>query len=111
MAHDNEGSAGAAEEPAETRELAKVIEPDGRTVVLTEHAWLHIINEHRGMERYRRAIMETITHPDDRQNDVRPGRERYFSKNKVPTRWLRVVVDFNRDPGEVVTAFPQDNEP
>lgn len=85
MAHDNEGSAGAAEEPAETRELAKVIEPDGRTVVLTEHAWLHIINEHRGMERYRRAIMETITHPDDRQTMSDPG----GSATSPRTRCLR----------------------
>lgn len=55
--------------------------------------------------------METITHPDHRETDVRPGRERYFGRARGPSEWLRVVIDFSRDPGEVVTAFGQTNEP
>jgi len=63
------------------------------------------------MARHRRTITETISHPHERQNDARPGRERYFAHRKGPATWLRVVVDYNRNPAEVVTAFGQDNEP
>ena len=63
------------------------------------------------MARFERAIMETITHPDDRGTDVRPNREQYFSQEKGPSLWLRVVVDFSNDPAEIVTAFGQDNDP
>lgn len=96
---------------ARGRERAKVLEPNGRTVVLTDDAWDHIRLEHRDMARFERAIMETITHPDEWQPDVRPSRERYFARGKGPSRWLRVVVEFSGEPGEVVTAFGQDNEP
>ena len=94
----------------EPKVRGKVIDPDGRTVILTESAWRHIC-QHVGMERYERAIIETVTHPDERHMDLRPGRERFYAKEAGPTRWLRVVVDFNFEPGEIVTAFGHDNEP
>jgi len=95
---------------AESKVRGKVVDPDGRTVILTERAWRHIC-QHVGMERYERAIMAAVTHPDDRHMDIRPGRERFFAKEAGPTRWLRVVVDFSDDPGEIVTAFGHENEP
>lgn len=88
-----------------------VIEPDGRTVVLSEDVWQHIRAQHPELARYERAIMETISHPNERTDDVRPGRERYFASGKGPSRWLRVVVEFDGTQGEVVTAFGQRNEP
>jgi hypothetical protein len=94
--------------PSEIRR--RVIDPDGRIVVLTEHSWRHIC-EHAEMARFEQQVMETITHPDERRRDVRPGRERFLAQDRGPARWLRVVVDFNVDPGEVVTAFGHDNDP
>jgi hypothetical protein len=90
---------------------AKVIEPDGRTVVLRDEQWVHIRNEHLEMARFERAIMETVTHPDDRKPDPRPGRERYYGDGRGPSRWLRVIVDLNEEPGWVVTAFGHDEAP
>ena len=55
--------------------------------------------------------METVTHPSHREEDVRPGRERFFGESRGPSRWLRVVVDYSVEPGFVVTAFGQDDEP
>jgi hypothetical protein len=50
--------------------------------------------------------------PDHRENDPRPGRERFYRQNVLqPGRWLRVVVDFSDDPGWIVTALVQDNDP
>lgn len=88
----------------------KVIEPDGRTVVLYEDTWDLIRDKHRDMRLYERAIIETITHPDHRQADERPSRERYFKQGQGPAEWLRVVVDFSGGQGEVVTAFGHNNE-
>ncbi|MBA3245984.1 MAG: hypothetical protein H0T61_12530 [Actinobacteria bacterium] len=89
-----------------------VVEPDGRTVVLTEDAWQHIRTQHPELAPYERAIMETISHPNERTTDVRRGRERYFASGKGPSRWLRVVVEFDGSSrGEVITAFGQRNDP
>lgn len=57
------------------------------------------------------TIMDTVTRPDVHEDDLIAGRERFFRRDLDPSRWLRVVVDFNRDPGRVVTAFIQDNPP
>ena len=49
--------------------------------------------------------METVISPSRRSPDVRPGRERYFTEGKGPSRFLCVVVAFTGDRGEIVTAF------
>ena len=90
---------------------AKAVEPGGRTVVLRDEQWAHIRDEHPEMARFERTIMETITHPDDRKADPRPGRERYYGHGRGPSRWLRVVVDFSDDPGWIVTAFGHSEDP
>jgi hypothetical protein len=85
--------------PAHDQELAKALDPDGRTVVLRQKQWDHICSEHPEMARHQRAIMETITHPDDRADDERPGREQFFAQGKGPSGWLRVIIDYSRRPG------------
>ena len=57
------------------------------------------------------AILDTVARPDTREDDPAPGRERFFRRDLDPSRFMRVVVDFNEAPGFVVTAFVQDNEP
>jgi hypothetical protein len=63
------------------------------------------------MLRHVAAILDAVSRPDVRHNDPAPGRERFYRCDLDPTRWLRVVVDFNQSPGFVVTAFIQDHEP
>jgi hypothetical protein len=43
--------------------------------------------------------------------DSLPGRERFYRQHIEPNRWLRVVVDFNDEPGWIVTAVVQENDP
>ena len=76
-----------------------------------EEQWSHVTTEHPEMARFERAIMEAVTHPSHREDDLRPGRERFFAEDRGPSRWLRVVVDFSVEPGQIVTAFGQDNDP
>ncbi|MGH2983198.1 MAG: hypothetical protein ACRDK5_02910, partial [Solirubrobacterales bacterium] len=63
------------------------------------------------MLRHVDAILDVVSRPHFREDDPAPGRERFFRRDLDPRRWLRVVVDFNRSPAYVVTAFVQDNEP
>jgi len=91
--------------------LADTIDPDGRAVVLDEEGWEHILHEHGELAPYREAIMATISSPDYRRPDPRPGRERYYSRDLGPSRWLFVVVHFNEAPGRVVTAYANRKDP
>ena len=56
------------------------------------------------------AILATVARPDAREDDPRPGRERFYRQDLDPGRWLRVVVDFNAKPAFVVTALVQHND-
>jgi hypothetical protein len=56
-------------------------------------------------------ILGTVAHPDHRAADPIAGREHFYRRHIDPRRWLRVVVDFNDEPGWVVTALVQENPP
>lgn len=88
----------------------RVVDPDNRTVVLTNQAWEdHIVRFKPEMAKYEDHVMETITHPDERADDEKPGRERFYREGR--THWLRVVVAYEGQEGEVVTAFWHPAEP
>jgi hypothetical protein len=89
---------------------SKVIDPDGRIVTLSEEAWQHILEEHRELAPYERLVTETISHPLDRDDDVRPERERYYNEGQGPTRFFCVVVEYIGQEGDVITAFGHRNE-
>jgi hypothetical protein len=58
------------------------------------------------------TILGTVEAPDLREDDPLPGRERFFRADFPDAhRWLRVVVDFSDDPGWIVTAVVQKNDP
>ncbi len=85
--------------------LDSVQTPDGDAVVLTATAWRHISDEHPDIAPYRNEVLATIAEPDAVTSDPRPGRQRFYRHGVGPSRWLRVIVDFNRNPARVVTAF------
>ena len=94
-------------------EIRRTRDPDGREVVFDAAAHLHLLEGGRGWLAERvDLIVETVERPDHRENDPRPGRERFYRQNVLrPGRWLRVVVDFEVVPASIVTAFVQDNDP
>jgi hypothetical protein len=89
------------------------IDPHARRVVFDAASHLHLARGGRAwLLDHTKAILETIERPDHHEDDPRPGRERFYRQNALdPGRWLRVVVDFNDEPGWVVTALVQDNNP
>jgi len=89
-----------------------VADPDGRTVVFTAWSWRHIQSVRPELLNELDAIISTIGHPDFREADPRPGRERFYRRHVTDrVRWMRVVVDCNRDPAVIVTAFIQRKNP
>lgn len=53
-----------------------------------------------------------VATPDHREDDPRPGSERFYRHNALrPGHWFRVVVDFNDVPAWIVTVLVQDNDP
>ena len=58
------------------------------------------------------AVLAAVARPDYREGDPIAGRERFYQQRITDkVRWLRVVVDFNRTPAVVVTAFIQRKSP
>jgi len=94
-------------------DLPRVItDPDGRAVVFTARTWRHIQSARPELLDELDAIVSTISYPDFRESDPRPGRERFYRRRVTDrVRWMRVVVDFNRDPAVIVTAFIQRKNP
>lgn len=89
-----------------------VSDPDGRTVAFDDGTRLHLALHHPALLDEEDLILSTIQHPDFRDNDLRPGRERFYRRHVLdPRRWLRVVVEFDETPAWVVTAFVQDVDP
>jgi hypothetical protein len=89
----------------------QVSDPDGRPVLVDRRTLGHLARRRPGMAAHVDAIVAAVERPDLRQDDPVPGRERFYRRDIDPTRWLRVVVDFNDSPAFVVTAFVQTNEP
>jgi hypothetical protein len=92
-------------------EHPQAIDPDGRRVVFDTGSWRHLARRRRWLLEHIGVIMGAVARPDFRALDATPGRERFYRQHIEPNRWLRVVVDFSEDPGWVVTAVVQDNDP
>jgi hypothetical protein len=90
--------------------IAEALGPDGRRVEIHSRRWSHVLEEHSEMVGYLEETVKTIEHPEHREPDVAPGRERYF-RRCGPQRWIRAVVEFAGETDRLVTAFPQANDP
>jgi hypothetical protein len=44
----------------------------------------------------RNAVVETVEHPDHIEPDELPGRTRFYRRSVGPSRWLLVVVSYER---------------
>jgi len=89
--------------------LASVTDPDGRTVVLDAAGWQHIVRPdgHPELASAQAAILRAVSNPHDRQPGSRPGQEWFYGIGFGPSRFVRVVVAYEKGRGRIVTAFPR----
>jgi len=88
-----------------------VEDPDGRRVVFDAGSHLHLARRRPALLEHLDSILATVRSPDVHVVDPIPGRERYYRRHIDGSRWLRVVVDFDSDPGWIVTVAVQTNDP
>lgn len=83
----------------------EILRSGGRVVRLTEDRWAHITDGHPELAAWRHLVVSTVVEPEL----VRPGRrlgEEWLYGPGGPSRWLKVVVQWESDDrGSVVTAF------
>jgi len=78
--------------------------PDGRPVYLSDERWGHIVDGHPELHAWRDRILSIVREPAQVVPGRRPGEE-WFYGTGGPSRWLKVVVQWEDGRGAVVTAF------
>ena len=93
---------------------ASVTDFQGRTVFLSEEAWLHTIRPPREyMEEMQETVFETVQYPDDiRRSNTRPDTVRlyykWFTGTPVGDKWVCVVVKYLQEEAYILTAYATD---
>lgn len=85
------------------------IDPRGKRVVCSEHCWqVHVLRKHPFFLKWLKTLPKTIQEPDAIFRDaVFTDRENYYYLLK--NKYIKVVVKFDGDNGEVKTAFLTDS--
>jgi hypothetical protein len=84
--------------------LATVTDPQGRIVELTAERWGHVLDIHPEVKPFRAEILRAIE-TRGKQMPGRKANEQWFYLAAGPSRWLKVVVAYERERGWIVTAF------
>jgi hypothetical protein len=82
-------------------------DPDGRPVTLRRDRWEHVLDRHPYIEVEPEDVLEAVEHPDARTHGHEPHEEWFYRQALGPSRWIRVVVHYDRGEGWIVTAFPR----
>lgn len=92
--------------------IATVLDPDGRSVALSEARWAHITGGHPELRQSRGSVPGAVHAPSRRLPGRAPG-EAWFHKADVGlSRWLKVVVRYDATgSGRIVTAFARRSLP
>jgi hypothetical protein len=85
--------------------MATMIDPQGRTVWLTEERWKHIIDGHKEVERHMDALKKCVQTAEKRSAGNYPGAEKLWVRNIDPSKWFCVVVRYEGRIGTVRTAL------
>lgn len=83
----------------------------GRTIVLTDERWEHILEGHPEMAGLELAVMRVVESADKECAGNFPGARKFYKRGLGPARWLAVVVAYDGMMGKVVTAHPFSKEP
>jgi hypothetical protein len=92
--------------------IASVLDPDGRSVVLSEARWAHITQGHPELRQHRQSVLEAVEAPSRRLSGRRTREEWFYKADVGPSRWLKVVVRYEAaGNGWIITAFARRSLP
>jgi hypothetical protein len=87
-------------------------DPRGREVSLSAERWRHIISGHPELEGCRADIVRAVESPSEMLAGRAPDEEWFYLAGAGPSRWLKVVVVFDRaSSGRIITAFGRRRKP
>jgi len=87
-------------------------DPSGRQVVLTAERCKHIVAGHPELEKHEEDVARAAQAPTETAAGREPDEEWFYSAMPAPSRWLKVVVVFDRSAsGRIITAFPRRRKP
>ncbi|MHB8296267.1 MAG: hypothetical protein ACYDH5_16960 [Acidimicrobiales bacterium] len=84
--------------------------PDRQPIHLSEERWAHIVEGHPELWGWRDRILSILAEPGQVVPGRRPGEEWLYGTGG-PSRWLKVVVQWDDDRATVVTAFARRRMP
>ena len=94
------------------REQRKLKDAQGREVSLSPERWLHIVSAHPEIEPYEAEICRAVEAPTTNLPGREPDEEWLYLEGVGPSRWLKVVVVFDREgSGRIITAFARRRKP
>jgi len=85
----------------------KTVDSDGRRVSMPFEAWRHIVEAHPELILDQLQLLRIVEAPEHRITGRETGEECFYRSGLGPSRWVKVVVHFERHRGNIVTAFPR----
>ena len=90
----------------------KIRDRQGRDVLLSPERWQHIISAHPEIEIYEKEIRQAVELPTTVLAGREPDEEWLYLEGAGPSRWLKVVVAFDRENrGRIITSFARRRKP
>jgi hypothetical protein len=84
---------------------------DGRPVQLTEERWDHIVERHPEILMLEETVLQAVQTPDAHMSGRLANEEWFYLRTERPSNWLKVVVTYVEDRGQIVTAFARRSMP
>ena len=90
---------------------SKIEDCNGRTVELTEERWGHIVERHPEILTLEETVLRAVQVPDAHLSGRLSNEEWFYMRTERPSNWLKVVVLYVEDRGQIVTAFARRSMP
>jgi hypothetical protein len=92
---------------------AETIDPAGLRVVLDGRVWSEkIVRDHPEIASHKDDALRAVSAPDHVAPD--PGsadRKRFYVRGVGPSRWLLVIVSYERIPARIISVFANRKDP
>jgi hypothetical protein len=87
-------------------------DPEGRDVLLGVERWEHIVDGHPELGHVQEEVLRAVESPTEVIPGRSSGEEWFYLEGAGPSRWLKVVVVFDRsNRGRIITAFGRRRKP